>query len=135
MDVLIGMTILSVALLGIVFAYRQSTGTTVSARNYNQATYYAQQALEKLKVNDGQTSATWATTTTIPATNAVSGAMPLFTITTAVLAAGVAPEYDGLSSTVNAKLIPVQATVSWQEIGGSGNVNRSTSVVGYYYLK
>ena len=52
-DIILGIAILSVALVGIAFAYRQSTVTTVVARNYNQATYYAQQALEKLKVNDG----------------------------------------------------------------------------------
>ena len=64
-DIILGIAILSVALVGIAFAYRQSTVTTVVARNYNQATYYAQQALEKLKVNDGKTTTTlavpWAT--------------------------------------------------------------------------
>ena len=59
-DIILGIAILSVALVGIAFAYRQSTVTTVVARNYNQATYYAQQALEKLKVNDGKTTTTLA---------------------------------------------------------------------------
>ena len=49
-DVLLGTAILSVALMALAFAWRQSTVTTVSARNYNQATYYAQQALEELRV-------------------------------------------------------------------------------------
>ena len=130
-DVLIGITIISIALLGIAFAYRQSTVTTVSARNYNQATYYAQQALERLKVNDGKTSATWATNSSV----AASGALPAFTIVTAVLATGGAPEYDSLDSTIQAKLIPVKATVSWQEGGGGGTISRTLSMVGYYYLK
>ena len=131
-DVMLGIAILTVALLGIALAFRQSAVTTVSARNYNQATYYAQQALEKLKVYDGQTTGTWTGTTTIPA----SGIMPAFTLTTAVLATGDSPEYDSLDSTVKAKLVPVRATVTWREIsGGSGNVDRSLKVVSYYYLK
>ena len=132
LDILIGITLISVALVGIAFAYRQSTVTTVSARNYNQATYYAQQALEKLKVNDGKPSAIWNPVwPPIPA----NGSTPAFTITTAVLPTGEAPEYDALSSAVQAKLIPVQAKVSWLESGGTGSSTRSVSIVGYYYLK
>ena len=58
MDILISVAIISIALVGISLAFRQSTVTTVSARNSNQATLYAQQALEQLKVYDGQTSGT-----------------------------------------------------------------------------
>ena len=135
-DVLVGITIITIALLGIALAYRQSTVTTVSARNYNQATYYAQQALEQLKVHDGKTAASVPVTTWATNANIVkSGAMPAFTLTTAVLAAGDAPEYDGLSQGVRDKLIPVRATVTWQETSGGGNTNRSVVVIGYYYLK
>ena len=58
MDILISVAIISIALVGISLVFRQSTVTTVSARNSNQATLYAQQALEQLKVYDGQTSGT-----------------------------------------------------------------------------
>jgi len=136
LDVLLGTAIITIALLGIAFAYRQSTVTTVAARNYNQATYYAQQALEQLKVHDGKTAASVPVTTWATNANIVkSGAMPAFTLTTAVLAAGDAPEYDGLSQGVRDKLIPVRATVTWQETSGGGNTNRSVVVIGYYYLK
>ena len=131
LDVLLGTAIITIALLGIAYAYRQSTVTTISARYYNQATYYAQQALEQLKVNDGKTSATWATNISV----AASGAMPAFTITTSVLATGDAPEYDGLSQGVRDKLVPVRATVTWQETSGGANANRSVVIVSYYYLK
>ena len=131
LDVLLGTAIITIALLGIAFAYRQSTVTTISARNYNQATYYAQQALEQLKVNDGKTSATWATNTPV----AASGSMPAFTITTSVLATGDATEYDGLSQGVRDKLVPVRATVTWQETSGGTAVNRYVTAVTYYYLK
>ena len=131
MDVLLGIAIITLAFLGIAFAYRQSTVTTVSARNYNQATYYAQQALEQLKVNDGATSATWTTNTAV----AASSAMPAFTIATAVLAAGSAPEYDALDATMRAKLVPVRATVTWRELSGGTVINRTVTAVTYYYLK
>ena len=131
LDVLLGITIITIALLGIAFAYRQSSVTTVSARNYNQATYYAQQVLEQLKVNDGQAAAIWVTNTTIDAT----GAMPTFTIATTVLAAGEAPEYDGLDATIRAKLVPVRATVTWREMSGVAAIDRSVAAITYYYLK
>jgi Tfp pilus assembly protein PilV len=131
MDVLLGIAIITLAFLGVAFAYRQSTVTTVSARNYNQATYYAQQALEQLKVNDGAASATWTTNTAVAAT----GAMPAFTIATAVLAAGSAPEYDALDATVRAKLIPVRATVTWRELSGAAAIDRTVTAITYYYLK
>lgn len=136
LDVLLGTAIITIALLGIAFAYRQSTVTTVAARNYNQATYYAQQALEQLKVHDGKAEASVPVTTWATNANIVkSGAMPAFTLTTAVLAAGDAPEYDAMDAAVKAKLIPVRATVTWQESGGSGVINRTVTAVTYYYLK
>lgn len=55
-DALVGMVILSVALMALAVAYRQSTITTVMARNYNNGVYLAQQAAEELKKNDGQTT-------------------------------------------------------------------------------
>jgi len=131
LDVLLGITIITIALLGIAFAYRQSTVTTVSARNYNQATYYAQQALEQLKVNDGQAAAIWVTNATVAAT----GSMPTFTIATTVLATGDAPEYDGLDAAIRAKLVPVRATVTWREMSGAAAIDRSVDAITYYYLK
>jgi len=135
MDVLLGIAIISIALVGIAFAWRQSTVTTVSARNYNQATYYAQQALEKLKVNDGKTSATLAAPWTATVNVAQSGVMPAFTIATTLFQLGDSPEYDSLSSAIKDKLIPVKATVTWQESGGVGVSSRTLIIGCYYYLK
>ena len=132
MDILISVAIISIALVGISLAFRQSTVTTVSARNSNQATLYAQQALEQLKVYDGQTSGTWNPAwPVIPA----SGTMPQYTVTTGVLATGEAPDYDALGAAIRAKLVPVRATVDWQEAGSSGILNQSVTVIRYYYLK
>lgn len=130
LDILIGIAVLSVALVGIAFAYRQSTVTTVSARNYNQATYYAQQALEMLKIHDGKTVATVPDTTWNKPYNVVSatGLLPVFSVETKLL---TVTEVQTLST----NLKPVQATVKWLESGGSGDTERTVSIVGYYYLK
>ena len=130
-DILVGVAIISIALLGIAYAWRQSTVTTVSARNYNQATYYAQQALEQLKVNDGAANAVWVTNVAV----AAAGAMPAFTIRTAALAAGDAPEYDALDAAIRARLIPVRATVTWREQSGGAAIDRTVTAVTYYYLQ
>lgn len=140
-EILIGVVIISVALMGIAFAWRQSTVTTVSTRNYNQATYYAQLALELLKVNDGQTGipdSAWNqptfpqgfTTNRIPANGIIpaAGTMPQFTVSTVLLTTADAPA-------ASVTLKPVRATVTWQETGGSGAVTRSVAIVSYYYLK
>ena len=145
MDILIGATIISVAWLGIAFAWRQSTLTTVSARNYNQATYYAQQALEQLKIYDGKTVAevpddTWSqptfvfTKAPIQANGVIpaAGTMPSFSVSTRLLSAA---ESTALSASDKVNLKPVKATVAWQEPGGAGTVNQSISIVAYYYLK
>ena len=127
-DIILGIAILSVALVGIAFAYRQSTVTTVVARNYNQATYYAQQALEKLKVNDGKTLASVPNTTWNQPYTVVSatGLLPVFSVKTELLL--TVTEVQALST-----LKPVQVTVKWQEPGDA--TERTISVVGYYYLK
>lgn len=129
-DIIIGIAILSVALVGIAFAWRQSTVTTISARNYNQATYYAQQALEKLKVNDGKTVAAVPDTTWNQPYIVVSdvGSVPVFSAKTELL---TITEVQALST----NLKPVMATVKWQEPGGTGNIERNLSIIGYYYLK
>ena len=126
-DIILGIAILSVALVGIAFAYRQSTVTTVVARNYNQATYYAQQALENLKVNDGKTSASVPDTTWNQPYTVVSatGLLPVFSVKTELL---TVTEVQTLST-----LKPVQVTVKWQEPGDAND--RTISIVGYYYLK
>lgn len=128
-DIILGIAILSVALVGIAFAYRQSTVTTVVARNYNQATYYAQQALEKLKVNDRKTLAPEKIMETFEKAYSdvsPSGSLPVFQVKTEVM---TITEVQSLS----AKLVPVMATVKWQEPGDAND--RTISVVGYYYLK
>lgn len=147
-DVILGIAILSVALVSIAFAWRQSTVTTISARNYNQATYYAQQALEQLKIYDGKKIAevsetVWTqppfvyTKGNIPASGLIpaAGTLPAFTVTTAPLASGEAAVIDGLDSTMKARLIPVRASVTWNESGATGLVSHKIELISYFYMQ
>lgn len=147
-DVILGIAILTVALVSIAFAWRQSTITTISARNYNQATYYAQQALEQLKINDGKKIAevpetVWTqppfifTKGNIPASGVIpaAGALPAFTVTTAPLASGEAAVIDGLDSAMKARLIPVRASVTWNESGATGLASHKVELVSYFYMQ
>jgi len=110
-DALVGMVILSVALTALAVAYRQTTITTVAARDYNNAVYLAQQAAEKLKENDGKKAvdAIW----TIANTTTTINKVPYVVATT--------------MADVNS-LKQATITVSWL------NNSKSISIVSYYYL-
>ena len=56
-DALVGITVLSVGLTAILFAYTQTTKSTFYSTNYTQAMYIAQTSLEKLKSADLTTDA------------------------------------------------------------------------------
>ena len=147
-DIILGIAILSVALVSIAFAWRQSTVTTISARNYNQATYYAQQALEQLKIYDGKKIAdvpqtVWTQPTfvftkgNIPANGVIpaTGTLPEFKVTTESLASGEAAVIDGLDLAMKSRLIPVRATVKWNEPGATGIVPHKVELVSYFYMQ
>lgn len=55
-DVIMTTFIVAVALTALAMAFRQSTVAGTAAQNYNQAVYIAQDTLEYLKRNDGQSS-------------------------------------------------------------------------------
>ena len=129
LDVLLGIAIISVALVGIAFAWRQSTVTTITVRNYNQATYYAQQALEQLKVYDGQLTGVW---TQPEATLPAAGNLPAFTVKTdKVENANMPADFTALDTAIKDKLVVVKATVKWNEPSGQVFIE----VLGYYFLK
>ena len=129
LDVLLGIAIISVALVGIAFSWRQSTVTTINVRNYNQATYYAQQALEQLKVYDGQTSLETPSQLTVPA----AGNLPAFKVKTEkVKNTDMPADFTALNSFTD-KLVVVKATVEWNEPSGAEPFK--LEVLGYYFLK
>ena len=111
-DALVGMIILSVALTALAVAYRQTTITTVAARDYNNAVYLAQQAAEELKKNDGRQvgNADWTITNTISTINGVR-----YTI--------------NIPAPTNIELLkPVTIGVSWPE--NTTGIN----ITSYYYF-
>lgn len=112
-EALIGMTILVVGLLAILASYTQTTKTSTFSDNTTQATYIAQQELEKLKRD-------FDATTTTPDVAKCSTKNGIFTIK-CTLATGTAPFSD-------LNIIPVSAKVSWN------NPNEGSITVTTYYF-
>lgn len=120
-DALIGMVILSVALTVILMAFTQNTKTTSATKNYNEAVIIAQQTLEELKLQDGVTTTSNVFITAPPdiLRNGVS-----FSIITSS---------QTVSETLDNKLIPIRATVTWTE--PTTNHAMQVQIVNYYYLR
>jgi len=116
---LVAMFVVTVALLAILACYRQVVAVSVSARNYTNAAYLAQQVLEELKKNDGEIESSDDFDTTTSFTNPQ-------TITIDGVAYTIAWVQN---STVN-NTIPVAVTISWSE----GTVIKSKEFTDYYYL-
>ncbi|VBB09177.1 Hypothetical protein LUCI_4463 [Lucifera butyrica] len=120
-DVLIGMLILTIALVSLAYAYTQSVRTSMGSRNYNQAVYLAQKTLEGLKTQDGS--------------NAFSLPASIAPITSNGVQYTISLSENGgsMSEPLDANVIPVQVTVKWSE--PSSTVQRSVSIENYYYYK
>lgn len=115
-DSLIGMILLSVALLAILGTFTQYVSTTSTTRNNNNAVRIAQQISEELKVNDGSKSTPFDLTKSPtyqnpPTINGIKYKVDIVT--------------NGFADT-NTRLLPAKITVS----GGSSSV----SLVRYYYF-
>ncbi len=115
-DSLVGIIILTVALLAILLTYRQATITAVSAKNYNNAVYLAQQAAEELKKNDGRLN--------VDPKIEKSGTKFIITPTPLTIA-----EVE-----TNTDLKPYKIMVTWDETINSKVINRTVEIVEYYYL-
>ena len=114
-DSLLAMLILTIALLAIALTHTYTTKTSMFSDHTAQATYIAQQELEKLKRD-------YDATTTQPDVNRCSSTNGKFTVKCNIVT-GVAPFND-------LNLIPVSATVSW-----SDPTPNSVTVVTYYFYK
>lgn len=119
-DSLVGMIFLSTAVIALLFAFTQATKGTIVSTNRTQATYLAQQALENLKSQDGQ-----STITPQPAVTKgifhISSPVP---ITVPDIAA---------DANLSTYLKPYQVTVSWSDSSG-GSTSKNVTMVGYYYV-
>ncbi|MDF2633619.1 MAG: hypothetical protein K0R78_493 [Pelosinus sp.] len=119
MDSLVGIIILTVALLAILLTYSQATITAVSARNYNNAVYLAQQTVEELKRNNGRTE--FDPSVGPPVT--IKGIQYTIDLTRLTI-----PEVQ-----TNTNLRQYKVTVTWAERINSKVINRNVELVDYYY--
>ncbi|MEG6584231.1 hypothetical protein [Dendrosporobacter sp. 1207_IL3150] len=124
-DSLIGMVILSVALLSLAALFMQTTKGTLATDNLTKAAYIANDQLSRLKVHDGQrqdrNSAVWANNVILPAEENHG---TVFSVTTGVVPA------DNLPPGLIDDVIPVQATVSWNE----STEEKQLQIITYYYF-
>ena len=124
-DSLMGVTILVTALLAIMVLYTQITSSTVAARDYQNATYIAQQQLDNLRQYDGT-----ATLNACPpiAANPASQTIENVSYTIALNEKANIT----LTESLHAKVCPYQVSVSWDDPKKPGTP-RLIQVVNYYY--
>jgi len=119
-DALVGMVILIIALTAIISAFTQTTKATSVSTNYNQAMFLAQQTIEDIKIQDGGSQINLSSITSPVSRNNVA-----FTIT--------ATNISVTDATLDAKVKPVQVTVTWNDPVSSSV--RQVIIVSYYYTK
>lgn len=120
-DSLVGMVVLSTAVIALLLAFTQATKGTVASMNRTQATYLAQQTLERFKAQDGLSIID--STVISPVDNKY-----YIKVTTPSVSAIETGTED-----LKRYLIPYQVTVSWSDISG-GPANKSIKMVGYCYV-
>jgi len=122
-DSLIGIVILSTAVIALLAAFTQATKGTVASTNRTQATYLAQQALENLKAQDGKS---------VIDTTIVPQVPPLDKYTIVI----DTPPVDAITSDTDqlgTYLKPYRVTVSWSDTSG-GPAGKNVTIVGYCYV-
>ena len=118
-DSVIGMVILSIAIIALVVTFTQATKGTTASANRIQATYLAQQTLEKLKAQDGNSTIDPTVISPVGKYTIVSEKLTVAAITT---------DPNQLSK----YLVPYQVTVSWSDT--SGGTSNNVQMVGYCYV-
>lgn len=122
-DALVGLIVLSVGLLALTIAFRQSTITGTRNTNYDQAVYIAEQTVEEFRRNDGRQIA-----------NAD------FSLTTPQTFRGIVYNIEGTPIAVNNitelitnhLILPYRVTVSWTD-NATNNIH-SVQLISYYYF-
>ena len=123
-DSLIGVTIVVTALLAIMVLYLQITSSTVAAKDYQNATYIAQQQLDNLRQYDG--------TVTLNACPAIASPADQTVENVSYKIAFSARANITFTEPLSAKVCPYQVSVSWDDPKKPGTP-RSIQVVNYYY--
>ena len=117
---LIGVTILSVAIVALLLTFTQATRGTTAASNRTRATYMAQQVLDRLKAQDGGETINTAVFTT-PTDGFDIAVIPA---TVSVIA------NDTATKKLSDYLKPYQVTVGWTEANGRNTV----TMIAYCYV-
>ena len=118
LDSLLAFLILTVGILAVIAAFTQTTKSAYFSDQATQATYLAQQSLEKLKYFDGKTIAP-----VLPSTSTRGILTMEHTRDTATQA--ISP-LNGLN------LVPVKVTVTWLD-PAFNNAPRSIAISSYYF--
>ena len=131
-DAMIGVAITVTALVAIIALYTQVTNSTVVARDYQNATYIAQQQLETLRQYDGTSQIKNLTTDITDPPNQTIDHV-LFAIAIRSLKSSIAPSVSPsvtMGETLNDRIVPYQVNVTWVDSKGS---TQSLKAVNYYY--
>jgi Tfp pilus assembly protein PilV len=128
-DALIGLMLLGIVLVGFLTAFRHATMGTASNTARTQATFIAQDVLERIKNHDNEYKTVSKFTDLLNSPSVIPTSVTRGNMTYRVGASIVnAPAVTG--TLVNA-LVPVQVNVSWTE-NGAAKVLR---MVNYYYTQ
>lgn len=127
-DALLGILLVSIAVVAIIWALTQNTKTLSYGNNYTKATYVAQAKLEELRERDGASTelqdgdALLAADTIVREGTTFNVTLERHTGTQTALNAAL-PEAN--------KVVPVKVTVAWSEAGKA----ESITMHAYYYSK
>ena len=120
-DAMIGMIIITTALIAVLAAYTQTTRVSSTTTARTHATYLAQRTLEDLKRFDG------GAVLTLPEQSIERRESVEYTINARTINVNTVTNTDGLRT----YLLPVQVTVTWQEKGQNNTLN----MISYYYIQ
>ena len=127
-DALLGVLLVSIAVVAIIWALTQNTKTVSYSNDYTKATYVAQAKLEELREWDG-VSTPLQNNVTLPATSKVLREDTTFDVTLEQ-DAGTQTALNTALPEAN-KVVPVKVTVEWSEAGKT----ESITMHAYYYSK
>jgi Tfp pilus assembly protein PilV len=116
-DALIGMTLMAIVVVGFLLAFRHATMGTASNSIRTQATFVAQEILERIKNYDNTSNTIAAFTTLLNSRTVVPATVPRGNTTYHVSVKIVNAE--AVTGALANALIPVQVNVSWTENGAA----------------
>ena len=129
-DALLGVLLVSIAVVAVIWALTQNTKVVSYSNNYTKATYVAQAKLEELREWDGASTAL-SSNVTLPATSTVLREGTTFNVTMDSHAGTQTILNNALPPASDDKVVPVRVTVSWSEAGKT----ESITMHAYYYSK